>query len=158
MIFILLLTYLHAFHLSTSEINYDEASNAIQIASKVFIDDLELELSREGHDKLFIGTKKESRSVDSLLEIYFQKKLHLNVDGHGQESYYLGKELSDDLIAIWVYIEIPLKQKMKSLTINNTILTNLYDDQKNIVIVKKNNKMIKHSFLDKDVQKITINF
>ncbi len=146
--FLISLFNLHAFHLSNTEINYNEDSNSLQIASKVFIDDLEDELKLHGHTKLHIATPREAENVDSILFEYFFENLQFRTDVEHKEMEFIGKETSEDLIAIWVYIEIFLADQPSQLQIKNTILTDLYDDQKNMIILKKNNKMIEHETLD----------
>jgi hypothetical protein len=146
---ILTFAFLHAFHLSKTEINFDEPSMSLQVASKIYIDDLELHLGLDGYKYLKIGTQKEHRLSDSLILNYIQNHLIIKTDNPQKLNYnYLGKELSEDLLAIWLYIEIPLQEKPAQLEIKNSILTDYYDDQKNMVIVKRNNKMIEHTMLD----------
>ena len=148
---ILLFSWLHAFHISKTEINYDTRSQSLQVTSHIFIDDLEDCLKKRGHDKLFIGTKKESPKVDSLLHVFFQKELQVTLVQVAPSQTYIGKELSDDLLALWVYIEIPVPgKKLDQVMINNTILLDLYDDQKNMVMIKKDQKLLEHLILDKN--------
>ena len=148
-ILILTLAFFHAFHLSKTEVNFDEQSMSLQVASKIYIDDLELHLGLDGYKDLKIGTQKEHILCDSLILDYIQDHLIIKTDNTQFLIYnYLGKEMSEDLLAIWLYVEIPLKEKPNQLEIENSILTDYYDDQKNMVIVKRNNKMIEHIVLD----------
>ena len=143
------LNFLHAFHLSKTEVNFDTKSQAIQIASKVFIDDLELDLQYNGFKDLKIGTDYEVTYADSLIADYFQKNLLISVDDQvNSNQFFIGKELSEDLIAIWAYIEIPLEKMPSSISVKNTILNRVFDDQKNMVQIKRDNKLIEHSILD----------
>ncbi len=147
-VLIIILSLAHAFHLSKTEVNYDTKSNSIQIASKVFIDDLESELKYEGFSHLNIGTSKEKSNVDSILHVYFIKKLCFSSNGKTLSQEFVGKEMSDDLLAVWVYIEVPIKKALGEVKINNTILTKMFDDQQNMVIIKRDNKMIQHEMLN----------
>lgn len=155
---ILLFSVLHAFHLSKTEINYDVQSNSIQIASKVFIDDLESELKLSGYNKLQIGTSLEKSNVDSIIHIYFDQHLSVILNDKKLNSNFIGKELSGDLQAVWVYIEIANVENFNEVKINNTILVELFNDQQNMTIIKRNNKMIEHKMLNNKDTSCTTNF
>ena len=45
----------------------------------------------------------------------------------------MGKEESEDLIAIWCYLEKTEIKELHSVAIKNSLLTEIYDDQKNMV-------------------------
>lgn len=47
----------------------------------------------------------------------------------------LGKEASEDLMAVWCYFEISGYKNLRQVKIENKILTELFNDQKNIVDV-----------------------
>jgi len=123
----------HDFHLSRCEINYETASGDIQIASHIFIDDLELALEKTGVRSLFICTPKESEKANGAIEAYVKQKLSIYVNGKKLIPVMLGKEASDDLMAVWCYFEIPGYKDVHQVKIENKILTEVFNDQKNIV-------------------------
>lgn len=123
----------HDFHLSRCEINYETASGDIQIAAHVFIDDLELALKKSGIHSLYICTPKESERAQAAIEAYMHQKLSFYVNGKKIVPIMLGKEASDDLMAVWCYFEISGNKNLRQLKIENKILTELFNDQKNIV-------------------------
>lgn len=123
----------HDFHLSKCEINYKSEQQSIQISLHIFIDDLELGLEQLGADSLYVGTEKEEEDADSYIGKYINRSLKINSDGMDLQPTYLGKELSADLMAVWCYLEISDVASCDDLLITNKLLTELYDDQKNIV-------------------------
>ena len=48
----------------------------------------------------------------------------------------LGKEISKDLAGVWCYLEIPNIEAIKQLKIQNQLLLEVFDDQKNIVHIR----------------------
>ncbi len=146
--FIFLLMYppngtlnLHEFHLSKCTIDYKEEEASLQISLHIFIDDLELALQERGADKLFIGTEKEIEDADLFLSKYLKERLALEINGKlNEEAIYLGKETSEDLLAVWCYLEIKGIKKLKSINVKNQILQELFDDQKNITRIIGPNK------------------
>jgi hypothetical protein len=124
---------MHDFHLSRCEINYETATGDIQIAAHVFIDDLELALKKSGIHSLYICSPRESEKAHAAIEAYIHQKLAFYVNGKKLVPVMLGKEASDDLMAVWCYFEIPGNKNLHQVKIENKILTELFNDQKNII-------------------------
>ena len=127
--------YAHDFHVSKCLIEYNEQEKALQISLHVFIDDLEEALRRQGADKLFICTEKEAADAEKYIDRYLKQNFVLEVNGRQAEYRFLGKEISDDLMAVWCYLEVLDVDQMEQLAVTNKILTEVFDDQKNIVSV-----------------------
>lgn len=123
----------HDFHLSRCEINYDKNSGDLQVAAHIFLDDLEATLDKLGKKQLFLCTPKESADGDMAIEQYINQKLILKVAGKVVKLSLLGKETSKDKLAVWCYLEATGLKNLSAFDIENRILTELYNDQKNIV-------------------------
>lgn len=126
----------HPVHISKCQIQRKANAKTLQVAVSIFIDDLEDALKKEGHSGLYIGTQRQHAQTQKLVFAYLQKKLTFTVNGKLVTYKLLGMEPSEDLAAIWVYLETPKVAKMKSLRIQNRILLELYEDQKNLVYVE----------------------
>jgi len=140
----------HEFHLSKTTINYDTEERAIQISTSIFIDDLELSLKELGHDSLKICTRIEKENAEKLVHEYLNDHLVLNIDGIDLSFSFLGKEQSDDLAAVWCYLEAYDVPAFKEISISNTILTSVFDDQKNITMVQVDKEKIAHILFTSD--------
>lgn len=127
---------LHDFHVSKCLVEYNAADKALQISLHVFVDDLEEALRQQGYDNLQIGTTKEHPQAEDYLRGYLQKSFHVEVDDRPLVVNLLGKELSDDYLAVWCYLEITGIENFHKLKLSNTILMELFDDQTNMVTVK----------------------
>ncbi|MDX1665854.1 MAG: DUF6702 family protein [Saprospiraceae bacterium] len=129
--------FLHDIHISKGLVEYNEAENALQITLHIFVDDLEDAIRlKHGHENLQIGTEKEHPEAEIYIEEYLRETFSLTVDGEKRSFTLLGKELSDDYMAVWCYLEISEVPPFKKLTLHNSILMDLFDDQSNIVTVK----------------------
>lgn len=129
----------HDIHVSVCELRWNEESGAFEVSVKIFIDDLERALTMEGAPGLFIGTPKESEEANRYIASYLQKHFTINVDGTRLVAGFLGKEISDDLLAVWCYVEFPAKvSRAVKCTLSNDILLELYDDQRNIMDIRMN--------------------
>ncbi len=149
-------TALHDFHVSRCEINYVTKSGDLQISAHIFIDDLEKTLQLSGQNHLYILTNKESKDADSAILKYIQSKLTIQSGNQILRLKYVGKEASDDNMAVWCYFEVSNVNNIKSLQITNTILLELFDDQKNIIDFTIDNK--KKNFTILDTKNNTITF
>lgn len=128
---------LHPIHLSITEIFHNKQEKRMEISQRIFIDDLETILYENYREKTFIGTKRQSQNTDSLMQRYLSKRFEIYANGKKQQLYYLGHEVEEEVV--WVYWEAPLR-KVKKLAIRNAILVAKYEDQKNMMHIKVNDK------------------
>jgi len=147
---------LHDFHVSKTEIHYKSETESLQLSVHVFIDDLELALSPYSEFELNLLTEKEHQEADSLIGIYFNDVFKFSVDNQELLPVYLGKEISDDFQGAWCYLEQENLVSFDQITIRNTLLCEVFDDQKNIVSFKIDNKSKAFNILDKDDSELTI--
>ena len=138
-------TSVHKFYLSVTNIGYSEKDDALQITTRIFIDDMEKLLDERYDLKAQLGTEIESKLADEYLEKYFRTKLLIEIDGTQAVYKFLGKKYDTDMMIC--YLEIPKVgiDKIGSIQIQNEILTDLFDDQQNVVHFKINEK--KKSFV-----------
>ncbi len=133
----------HDFHLSKAVVEYNSRDQALQVTLHIFLDDLELALRERGAgEELFLCTEKEHPEADGYLDRYLAKTFRLWVDGRPVAAQYLGKEISDDLMAAWCYLEVKEVPLPRQLTIDNRILMQVYDDQKNIVSIRHDGQAV----------------
>ncbi|RMG82164.1 MAG: hypothetical protein D6714_11790 [Bacteroidetes bacterium] len=123
----------HQFHVSKSLLEYKAADQSFQVSVNIFIDDLELALKKSGHPGLFLCTEKESPEAEKIIFDYLRQKIQVKINGAPASFDWVGKEPSDDLATIWCYLEITQVPDPASLFVQNEILMETFDDQKNIV-------------------------
>jgi len=142
------LLFVHNYHVSKTEVHYKSDIDALQLTVNVFIDDLELALETFGDHEYRLFSDSEYESADSLIALYFDQHIKINLDGSPQKVNYLGKEISDDLMAAWCYLEIQGVQEFGNIEIDNTVLLKEFDDQKNIINFKVDRKSKAFHILD----------
>ena len=96
----------HEFHLSKFLFEYVPEEEALQITMYMFIDDFEAALSEKKIDNMYICTEKEDEQADRHIFEYLQDKIQLSVDGQPLNFEYVGKELAEDIIGMWCYLEV----------------------------------------------------
>ena len=130
----------HDFHLCKTDIHYKSDQDAIQITIHTFIDDTEEALQKINTLEYKIFESSEHPDTDSILTRYLLDQLVIKVNGEPVELHWLGKEPSDDIQGVYSYVEILGVPEVKTLEINNHILMDLFDDQRNITTVLKDKK------------------
>jgi hypothetical protein len=129
-----LLGWLHPVHISVTEINYSEKDKALQMTSRIFIDDLELSIRRDlNDDELNLLNPGNGRTTDQLVSAYLAKHIKVKVDGKLVPQKYLGSEIED--VAIICYIEMPNIKKLKTVETLNNVIQETHADQSNLVHV-----------------------
>ena len=129
----------HAFHVSVTDVKFKEDKKAIQISSRIFLDDLELALQDySGNTKLDILDEAQWETVDSLLSVYLLANFKIsNAKGQYQINY-VGAEREAEVM--WCYLEIEKVKKLKEVTIWNNLLISSFPDQENLIHFNAYNK------------------
>lgn len=149
----------HPIHLSKSSIELNEAEKTLQISIHIFLDDLELALEAKGAEpNLQLCTSKEHPKGEQYLISYLREQFHIQVNGKPMGFKFVGKEISEDFLATWCYLEIEGVEAFGTLKVTNKILMELYDDQRNIVQVKGPNKKKVYFMFDRKQSEETFNF
>ena len=141
---------LHDIHVSRTEVNYDTQSSSVQVTVHLFIDDLEKSLVKSGHKALKLGQHNEAAQADEAIAHYLEQHCTLTAGGKSLKPTFIGKELSDDQIAFYCYLEYPISGSVQELSIKNNILTELHSDQKNMVFITKNKKRVASFLFDSE--------
>lgn len=131
-------TTAHKFYLSVTNVQYSKKDEALQITSRIFIDDFEDVLEERYGVHPNLSTPLESKTADSYIEKYLRSKLLVRVDGKLMEYNFLGKKYDNDIMVC--YLEVPkLKiSKIKTIEIQNEVLTDMYEEQQNVLHFKLN--------------------
>lgn len=145
----------HDIHISKAEIHYKSDREVLQVSLHIFLDDLEAELKDMGGDKLYLCTEKESEDAESYLMDYIEERFILKDKNQFLELTLVGKESSEDLLAVWCYLQVE-EYQLNELYIQNKIMTTRYADQKNIVSFKVDGKREAFHILDVDLVSETL--
>ena len=131
----------HKFYVSVTNIVYSEDDSAFQITSRIFIDDLDKLLIERYGVEAKLATPNESKIADEYIGKYFRSKFLVQLDGEVVSYNFLGKRYDNDVVIC--YLEIPNVKlsEVKTMSIQNEVLMDLFDEQKNVVHIKwKGNK------------------
>lgn len=138
-------TVAHKFYISVTNVDYSEKDEAIQITTRIFLDDLNAVLQERYGIEAKLGSDKESELDLEYFEKYLRSKFILATDGEVRNYTIIGKKYDTDMVIC--YLEVPKINltQIKSISVENEILTDLYDEQQNVVHFKIKGK--KKSFV-----------
>lgn len=129
----------HPYHVSVCDVEYKAEQKVLQITHHIFLDDFEETLIEISGKPLDIINPKRRLERDKLIQDYVMSHFEIQVNGKIVEGIYLGHELEDD--AIFIYIEIQGVKKIKEIKVTNTILMTKFEDQVNLVHINYRNKI-----------------
>jgi len=129
----------HEFYVSLCRIDHNPATNALEITMKIFTDDLEYGITGS-QDFYGLGTGKEPATADSLIFSYILNNFEVILEGETAGLNYIGKEVELDVT--WIYVEIEDVPVLEKIEITDWMLTELFEEQVNIVNVNYNEKTL----------------
>ena len=126
----------HPVHVSLMSIDYSPGDKAFNMFLMVYFDDFLLDAG--------IGTEKEknldfSRSdeqIKIILTDYVNEKVRIAVNGDPVKAELGNMSLSDNELRM--NLSFSSADRVKSVNVKNTIMTSIYNDQANMLIVKVN--------------------
>lgn len=136
----------HPFYVSICQIEFNGKTHSLEIALKVFANDLLLGLENEGKRKLYLGEKKENPKTDEYIYDYLKTQLVFAINNKKDNFSFIGKEMENDVL--WIYLEIENVNHLNKLEVECKLLTEVIENQSTIVQVD-NRGTIKNLLLNK---------
>ena len=128
----------HKFYVSITKIEYAAEEESLQIINKLFIDDIEDVLQARYSESVSLDPEKETPADALYLKEYVLQKLKIEVNGEAVELNYLGHEYENDVVKN--YIEVEGISELRSISVENKMLMELFEEQQNIIHVKRAKK------------------
>ncbi|WP_297867816.1 DUF6702 family protein [uncultured Flavobacterium sp.] len=133
----------HKFYVSVTQIDFVPNKKRVEITSRIFIDDLEKALEKKFKKKFYLTSTKEIENSEILIQEYLKEKIKISINKKAQNIEYLAREVEGDVLIF--YTKIAISKKINTFEIYNSLLTDLYKEQQNIVHLNINGN--KNSFL-----------
>jgi len=126
-------TGVHKFYISVTQVAYSEKEESLQITSRIFIDDFEKVLAARYGEQAFLGSEQEADNADALIEKYLRSRFAVTVNGALRPFTFLGKRYDNDILVCYMEIQEIPRATLTSVEVQNELLTDLFEDQKNVV-------------------------
>ena len=131
-------TSVHKYYLSITEIEYAQEQKSLQIISRIFVDDFQKLLQTRYDKSIELVRGKNNEQTNLYIERYFEDKLKIEINNKTLPLKFIGKRYEDDLIIC--YFEATQVEDFHKVSVTNLILTDLYQEQKNLIHFKKGNE------------------
>jgi len=122
----------HPVHVTLTSVDYIQEDNSFEVFVKLYLDDFLLDAEQDEDD--FLKEKNKSKEI---IENYINKKLIIKVN----DIKLTGKVNNFEVLIdeVKVYMKHETSERPKELLVQNLIMTELYHDQSNFVIIKVDN-------------------
>ena len=135
-VLLLAFTAAHKFYVSVTNVDYSEKDKALQITSRIFIDDFEYILKERYDFTAKLATKKEHPKANDYIDRYLKSFLEIKINGKPVPLNFLGKEYDVDIMKCYIEVENIDAQKIQSIEVSNKVLFDAFDDQQNVVHIR----------------------
>ena len=124
-------TAAHPFYMSVCDLVYKSETQSLQIAVRIFTNDLETALKKAEGKAVDLYHPADSLSLEKQLNRYVQACLKIKINGQEQPMSYLGHEREAE--SCWLYFAIADCPKPLQLDLKNSLLYNSFRQQANII-------------------------
>jgi len=119
----------HKFYTSFAQVEYNDERRVVEVALRVFGDDMENILTRRHGKSVRIG---KTEAAEKLIFAYITDTFQLrNRAGDAKKLAWVGMETKGHVA--WLYFEAPMPEGLDGATLRNRILLDFSDEQVNIV-------------------------
>ena len=142
----------HPLHLATVEIDHNAAEKTLEITCKTFWDDFESILTKLNKSRVDLTSDKTVADNNKKIFDYIKSHLQITVDGKPVQLNFVGYEKED--VVVYSYLQADNINTVKKVTIVNTIMHDMFDDQVEIIhmIVNGNRKSTKLDYPAKNAE------
>lgn len=120
----------HKFYVSHTQL--EQKGNKVEATIKIFYDDLETALRKQGHSNVRLNSGQNETVLDSFIYLYVKQKLAVFPVGYEALRFiWIGKEYEADVC--WIYLEATAPTANTRWTIRNKCLFECFEDQQNLV-------------------------
>jgi hypothetical protein len=123
--------FFHPFYISLTEIRYNPEKQNLEIAQKIFWDDLEVALGATHKAKVDFLNPSDRKAVEEMAKSYLLEQNEFSVNGKKVKLSFLGYEIEDE--AAWFYLESEKVELPKQVEVYNNVLIQHFDGQQNII-------------------------
>lgn len=135
----------HKYYVSITEVELNPESNTLEISIKFIGHDLEAALESAGVPNLNLGIEKEHKKADDFLLKYIQKHFEIRINEKLISYHFVGKEINNKDF-IYCYLESEELHSPNKIEFTNTLLTEKYKDQSNILYLKVGDEKFDYTF------------
>ena len=135
--------FAHKYHTSVTRLEYNAEEHTAEITIQMFVEDLENILGKRARKPVRLDGGKDAERI---VFNYLQGAFELQSRAGKFDLQWVGMEMKGEML--WIYAMTKMPEGLSKVSVRNSLLFDLYDDQVNIVNVlsgeKKTGLVFKH--------------
>ena len=125
---------MHPIFVTVTEMNHNPKDKTLEIACKIFTDDLEKVLAKASGSKIDLSNPKDTALAAKQISNYIGKHLVITIDGKPAKLNLIGFE--KELEAVWSYFEVSqVATTPRNISVMNDLLYDNFKEQINLMHV-----------------------
>lgn len=128
--------FFHPVHVSMMGVDYDQVNAVFNVYLKIYYDDFVTDSGFNGGKASEADFRTDERKAGDFVEKYLGEKVAISVNGKRLSGELVSMELVDNELNI--RLQYSFDKNIRYITVRNLIMTSLYADQSNMVLVKVN--------------------
>ncbi len=130
----------HPIHLSVTTVEWSE-TEGFKISIRLFTDDFEKIINRNYNTQLFLGLENENSSAGVFIDKYIKSHLDLEFDqaSFNLKNMILTSREHTEKNVTWLKYSLQKPFRPQLTSVKNSLMTDLYPDQKNLFMYKNHN-------------------
>ena len=150
-----LLSYSHPLHLTFTNLEFKTQNSHWELTIKIFSDDFATNLKMATGCETMSGNKSRNSETERILQKWLENRLQIWFDSKPVEIgtwKFEGIRVKED--ASWLTYTFTAPVPSKEIRIRDTLLLDLYSDQKNLFILAMGQIQSAHEFKNKDQETV----
>ena len=128
----------HRFYVGIYQVDFVPQKKRLEITTRIFMDDLNDALTKAYKKQTNIGDQRETLEDVTLMKKYLSDKFKIYLNGQLKTMNYHSHEQENNVIIC--YLTVKEVSKITKMEVENSILTELHDEQQNIIQFNNNGK------------------
>ena len=147
----------HPVHTSFAEADYHADERHLEVALRVFADDLEAALGAQVGRKISLE-KTAPAELDSLIQAYLAAHFTVRAPtgGPALPFRWVGREFKDRDNELWLYFEVTLPGGLQGARLRHGLLVDQFSDQINTVQLRAGNRQTTLVFFPDRAEKVVL--
>ncbi len=125
----------HPVHISFTNIEYNQTTKKFEILIKLFVDDFNVILNRKYGKNINLNDNQQLKGSHETINSYINEHFKLTINGKDKAKSQLElNKMEIKELSIWLYYDFSYKGVCSTFDIYNSLMTDLYQDQTNLLI------------------------
>ena len=131
----------HPLHVSMTNLDYNPGDETCIVSVKVFSDDFAAILRKKYGSELLKERDTIRKEDATIFNLYIQENLRISLNGElvSTNSWRMDS-VKNNYEASWLYYSFEFGELLQEVSIRNTIFFDLFNDQKNLMVIGNGKK------------------